>query len=336
MKIFFFSTVFAPSVGGIERQTETLCTQFTELGHEVRLATLTPGDGAFPFEVIRRPGLRQFLDLLRWCDVHVQANVSLKYAWPATFWRHKMIYRHGNAYQADDGSVSLNDRIKRVIARSVSGITNSEYSIRKIGCNNLIGNSYDDAVFTASKPWDQRAHDIAFLGRLVSQKGCDTLLQALVRLGARGLRPLVSIIGDGADRAQLAAFVEGAGLAGQVRFAGVLTGDRLAATLNDHRFLAVPSRCEEGFGIVALEGLACGCVPIVSRRGGLVDAIGPHGFTFENGDDRALAEVLEATLSRPDAAVAKLANVQDHLAARTARRVAEQYLDVFTTLAAKP
>ncbi len=336
MKIFFFSTVFAPSVGGIERQTETLCTQFTELGHEVRLATLTPGDGAFPFEVIRRPGLRQFLDLLRWCDVHVQANVSLKYAAARVAAPRKTIYQHNNVYQHDDGMLTVPDRLKQLVSRTSRGVSVSTYVARKTGCPTVIMNAYDDAVFTASKPWDQRAHDIAFLGRLVSQKGCDTLLQALVRLGARGLRPLVSIIGDGADRAQLAAFVEGAGLAGQVRFAGVLTGDRLAATLNDHRFLAVPSRCEEGFGIVALEGLACGCVPIVSRRGGLVDAIGPHGFTFENGDDRALAEVLEATLSRPDAAVAKLANVQDHLAARTARRVAEQYLDVFTTLAAKP
>ena len=36
-------------------------------------------------------------------------------------------------------------------------------------------------------------------------------------------------------------------------------------------------------------GLACGRVPIVSRRGGLVEAIAPYGFTFENGDAADLA-----------------------------------------------
>jgi hypothetical protein len=79
MKIFFFSTVFSPSVGGIERMTETLCGEFVDMGHEVRLATLTPGNGNFPYPVIRKPGVWEFLRLLQWCDIHIQANVSLKY-----------------------------------------------------------------------------------------------------------------------------------------------------------------------------------------------------------------------------------------------------------------
>ena len=60
MKIFFYSTVFAPSIGGIETLTETLCRQFVALGHDVTLATETYGESEMPFDVIRRPGSRSF------------------------------------------------------------------------------------------------------------------------------------------------------------------------------------------------------------------------------------------------------------------------------------
>ncbi len=42
-------------------------------------------------------------------------------------------------------------------------------------------------------------------------------------------------------------------------------------------------------GIVALEGIACGCVVIGSQGGGLKDAIGNCGLTYPNGDVAALA-----------------------------------------------
>ena len=41
--------------------------------------------------------------------------------------------------------------------------------------------------------------------------------------------------------------------------------------------LVVPTAVPEGFGIVALEGIACGCVVIGTETGGLKDAIGPCG-----------------------------------------------------------
>ena len=56
MKIFFFSTVFSPSVGGVENVVETLCREFVRAGHQVRLATLTPepSNADFPFEEMLR------------------------------------------------------------------------------------------------------------------------------------------------------------------------------------------------------------------------------------------------------------------------------------------
>lgn len=329
MRIFFFTTVFAPSVGGVERMTEMLCGEFTALGHEVLLATLTPGESNFPYPVIRRPRLLDFLRLLRWCDIHVQANVSLKYAWAGILAPRRLVYQHHCAYRRDDGTLSVLGRAKVTLATLSHGISNSEYTADRIGCDEAILNSYEDAVFRVSRPWFERASDFVFLGRLVSQKGCDTLIRALARLRGQGLTPSLTIIGDGPDRPMLDALSKREGLVGQVRFAGVLKGHSLAEVLNQHRVIIVPSRCEEPFGIVALEGLACGCVPVVSARGGLVDAISGHGFTFPNGDDAALADTLAGILADPAAAHARLAGADAHLSRCTSQAVAMRYLDVF-------
>lgn len=329
MKIFFFSTVFAPSVGGIERMTETLCNEFVSMGHDVQLATLTPGNGSYSYPVIRQPGIGKFLQLLQWCDVHIQANVSLKYAWTALIAPNKLIYNHHNAYVRDDGNRGYLDKLKAVIARQTWGIANSHYTAKRTGAHHVVLNAYDDSIFCNLTPWEQRDRDLVFLGRLVSQKGCDTLLQALGQLHSQGISPNLTIIGDGPDRSMLQKRSHGLGLDNQVHFTGMLQGKPLAESLNRHRIMVVPSQYEEPFGIVALEGLACGCIPVVSERGGLVDAISGHGFTFPNGDASALAKVLLKILQAPDTAHTRLDNVETHLTHCSAHSVAKHYLDIF-------
>lgn len=329
MKILFFTTVFAPSVGGIEKLSDVLCREFVALGHEVRLLTMTPGNGTFPFSVIRKPSLGEFWRQLGWCDVHIQANVALKHAWPRLFFSDKCLFQHNNAYQRDDGSRRILDRLKAGLARHTLGIANSHYTAQRTGARHIVLNGYDDATFRNEKPWAERSTDLVFLGRLVSQKGCDTLLHALSHLQQEGLCPRLTVVGDGPERNALELLASHLSLANQVRFIGTAQGSKLAHILNEHRMIVVPSRYEEPFGIVALEGMACGCFPIVSERGGLVDAIAGHGFTFANGDDVALARVLSHALSDPQGSQARMKGMNSHLARCTARSVAKQYLNVF-------
>lgn len=333
MNIFVFTTAFAPSVGGIERVAAMLCREFVAQGHQVVLATTTPrgehDDDALPYPVLRRPGLAAMMRALRACDVHLQANVALKYAWPRLAAPDRFVYQHNNVYQRDDGTLAPADRLKRAVARATPGIANSRYTARKLGSAYAIANPYDHGTFRAHAPWNERPGDLVFLGRLVSQKGADVLVRALGRLRGDGRAPSLTIIGDGPDRGELERLAGETGTHGQIRFTGALAGEALVRELNAHRIFVAPSSYEEPFGIVALEALACGCVPIVSERGGLVDAIGPHGVTFPNGDDAALAARLAEVLDRPAAAHARLDGVETHLAAHRADRVAARYVEVF-------
>lgn len=148
------------------------------------------------------------------------------------------------------------------------------------------------------------------------------------------MEPCCTIVGDGPERENLDKLAHKLGIVGQVRFTGPLQGARLVAELNRHRIMAVPSSYAEPFGIVALEGLACGCVPVASVRGGLVDAIGPHGLTFENGNSADLAARLATLLTDDGLQERLLADRERHLGQHTARAVAERYIAQFETLIA--
>ena len=177
-----------------------------------------------------------------------------------------------------------------------------------------------------------RDRELIFVGRLVSDKGVDTLLSAMGVLKQRGVRAKLNIVGAGPEFGTLRVLVEQLGLVDQVSFAGVIEGHKLAALLNQHRIMVVPSRWAEPFGIVALEGIACGCLVIGSEKGGLKDAIGPCGITVPNGDVSALAQALETALLDTTTYKRYTDMAPEHLARHHSNAVAMQYLKIFEGL----
>ncbi len=92
--------------------------------------------------------------------------------------------------------------------------------------------------------------------------------------------------------------------------------------------LVVPSVWEEPFGIVVLEGLACGCVPLVTRSGGLPDAVGDCGVVVARDDPAALADGIQALLADTGLQDDFRARAPAHLARHSPDRVARDYLRV--------
>lgn len=298
MKILFSSYSFCPNVGGIESVSAILAEKFAEAGHEVELMTETPGKEITDvnYRITRRPSLWKLLRRVSWCDVLFQNNISLRSLIPALLMRKRVIVVHQTWLRGVTGDISWNNRIKRALLPRITNVAISQ-AIRdhiKVPVR-VIGNPYDDRIFRLL-PAAVRDKTFVFLGRLVSDKGADLLLRAMKILHDDGLQPDLTIIGSGPEEQILRQQARKLGLDRQVTLAGQKSGHELAELLNRHRILVVPSRWPEPFGIVALEGIACGCVVVGSRDGGLKEAIGPCGLTFENGNERALSECLKKIL----------------------------------------
>lgn len=330
MRILIYSPAFLPLLGGLEINTATLATELVKLGQEVVVVTRTPAGGAdgLPYEVVRRPRPLELLRRVRWCDVLLQQNVSLRGLWPLALVRRPWAVSHHSWYCRSDGRIAWQDRLKRFLLRraavsiAVSRAVADDLSTPSV----VIGNPYRDALFRRL-PGVERERELAFLGRLVSDKGVDLLLDALDLLARRGIEPRLTVIGEGPEAPRLHEQAERLGIASRVELVGSKTGDELVELLNRHRILVVPSRYHEPFGIVALEGIACGCVVVGSRGGGLAEAVGACGFTFPNGDVAGLAELLARLLADPTMGQDRLAGAEAHLARHRAPAVAAAYLE---------
>jgi glycogen(starch) synthase len=340
MKILIATHAFYPHIGGLETVARVLAEQFTARGHAVCIITQTPGntpsdDKMFPFQIVRSPGIVEMLRLVHWCDVFFQNNISLRTLWPLLAVRRPWVVSHQTWLTRVDGQTGLQDRFKLFLIQFASGapIAISQavakpLSVRAI----LIGNPYRSDLFRVL-PDAPRDRDIVFLARLVSDKGGDLTLEALAILKDKHrLTPSLTIVGDGPEGGNLRAMAARLGVEKQVTFAGMLTEETLVRMLNRHRIMVVPSRLAEPFGVVALEGIACGCVLAGSESGGLADAIGPCGLTFPNHDAPAFAEAVRRLLE-DEALCQKLrAEAPAHLEKHSAERIADRYLEVFASV----
>lgn len=174
----------------------------------------------------------------------------------------------------------------------------------------------------------ERSPSIVFVGRLVADKGVSDLLSALSLL-PEGRSIPVSIIGDGPEAEALKGQTLHLGLE-NVSFLGAIhEPHRLMSIMAQHSVMAIPSKWNEPFGIVGLEALRAGCVPVISSEGGLSEAVGDFGIPFSNGSIEQLCTSLEAALSVPPPDPAAIAL---HLEQFTPEREANAYLNIMAAL----
>ncbi|MEO8558949.1 MAG: glycosyltransferase family 4 protein [Rhodospirillales bacterium] len=328
MRFLIVSYAFVPSLGGQETASLALAEELARRGHAVDVVTHTPEggtpDGSKPdlaFAVHHRPSPLKLLALHRMADAVIHNGLSMRFFWPLLLvWRRWLVI-----YLLPGPPALLHRLALRLFARVVAV---SDYVARQLPLKSrAIPNSYRTQLFGHTNTGPRR-YELAFLGRLVSDKGPMLLLQALVKLQAKGLRPSAVVIGSGQEEAALRSFAAEHDL--PVEFVGAKRDGAVAELLNQARVLVVPSIWQEPFGIVALEGIACGCVVIGSSGGGLPEAIGPCGITFPNGDADALADAISRLLGDP----ALLQSLRDaapvHLARHTPQAVVDAYLQVMS------
>lgn len=101
--------------------------------------------------------------------------------------------------------------------------------------------------------------DILFVGRLIKEKNVDFIIRSVDR------NIKVGIIGDGPERENLINLVKKLNLR-NIKFFGFLDEDEeVYSYMKSSKILVLPS-IREGFGIVILEALACGCKVIATNH----------------------------------------------------------------------
>ncbi|MDQ6755972.1 MAG: glycosyltransferase family 4 protein [Bacteroidota bacterium] len=336
-KILILTHNFYPFLGGIETVSEILANFFHYQGHLVHVLTWEKdkGEKDFPFKVIRNPSIKNLLNEHYWADIIVENNPCLRLSWPAILFRRKHCVIIQTWITRTNEKVGFIDNLKRKWLRKANSVIACSEAIQK-GCwpsATVIRNPYSETVF--KKMTDVvPTKDFVFVGRLVSDKGADLAVKALYELQEKtNTQFRLTVIGDGPEKESLRNLVMELQLEDSVHFTGKLEAKEIAKFLNQHKYLLVPSVWKEPFGIVALEGLACGCLPIVSDGGGLPEAIGPAGLTFKRNNLNSLVATIEHILTHPEEEEMMREAATEHLKNYTEKIVTRKYLQVIEGIA---
>jgi glycosyltransferase involved in cell wall biosynthesis len=136
---------------------------------------------------------------------------------------------------------------------------------------------------------------VAFLGRLVMEKGLDVFADALEALAERKVKHRVLVIGDGPARSWFEQRLP------QGVFIGQQVGDDLARSVASSDVFLNPS-VTETFGNVTLESMACGLPVVAAVATGATSLVrdGATGILVEPSDVEAFADALEQYAHDPE------------------------------------
>lgn len=141
---------------------------------------------------------------------------------------------------------------------------------------------------------------INYTGRLGADKAPDLLLRAAIKLAEKGQSFSLQFLGFtlkdsdpspyANDMRQLVSRLANSGI--KLRIPGHIDRWHIANELRQAHIHVMPSRWDEPFGLVTLEGMACGLATVASRTGGTPEVVGGAALTFERDDEVALTEHL--------------------------------------------
>jgi glycosyltransferase involved in cell wall biosynthesis len=191
----------------------------------------------------------------------------------------------------------------------------------------------DPEIF-APQDREQRADGdfvVGYAGRLVPEKGCDLLLEAVA--GLNGAWRL-AMLGAGPERERLEALARRLEVTGRVSFGDWLPAVQLPAFYRALDALVLPSRSRhnwvEQFGRVLIEAMACGVPVVGSDCGEIPHVIGDAGLTFPEGDATALRQRLAELMRNSNLRIDLARRGRERVLARfTQAHIAAQTVEVY-------
>lgn len=144
-------------------------------------------------------------------------------------------------------------------------------------------------------------HELLFVGRLVAQKGVRYLIQALPEILKKHPQAVLSIVGDGPERANLQGLAAASKVGEHVRFLGAVENSALKE-LYGGAAMFVSSSLSEGFGLTCVEALGCACPVVATDLPAIRDIVidGVTGLICKQKDSGDLAAKICFLLEHPE------------------------------------
>lgn len=131
-----------------------------------------------------------------------------------------------------------------------------------------------------------RPKDLLFVGRIDNRQKAVFLIPEIIQyLIERDIRTGITVVGDGPDFEGLKQIVEDRSLSEFIHFTGSVEAEKVSEYYFTHKILLLPSNFE-GHPLTLMEGMAHGCVPVVSLLPQCTDICveqGKNGYLVEVG-----------------------------------------------------
>ena len=166
-----------------------------------------------------------------------------------------------------------------------------------------MGAGIADSLLTAIKTYDPKAPEaedkyFLYVGGLDWRKNVKLIFGARELLAERGLNAKVLVVGDNDDDAIARTKAELSSRANNHRDVVFLNhvSDAQLVNLYKNALALIQPSFMEGFGLTALEAMACGTPAIVARAGALPEVVGECGLLFDPSSPEELSRLMHRVI----------------------------------------
>ncbi len=216
------------------------------------------------------------------------------------------------------------------------GAREDKITVHMLGVDALFQPAPAEAIQACLARWSLPAQYLLFVGTFEPRKNIPTLLRAYshLRRDLPDAPPLVLAGRRGWLQEDIQRTVETFALGDWVIWVEDPPRDDLPALYSGAAALALPSHYE-GFGLTALEAMACGTPPVVSDRSSLPEVVGDAGLLVNPDDADGIADALRRLLTDSDLRNALRDAGLARAAMFTWRRTAEIVREVYARVMAE-
>jgi rhamnosyl/mannosyltransferase len=301
LNVLLITSEAPPIVSGISRCVDRLATGLRDRGHRVdvvssvQIPRLTLGEWRFSALLAWWPVLSRRMSAYDVVNLHgpvpTMSDIFLGLTRLFPSGKAPIVYTHHSALEIKGAErlCAIYNRLHRSLVRAATiEITSSPHyaDLEAVtgGPPVRIAPWGVDIRPEPLRPRQRRPLRILFVGQMRSYKGIEWLLPAVA--GESDME--LTLIGGGPNLNQYRELATELG-GGNVNFLGRVPDDELHAEYDSSDVVVLPSVTRaEAFGLVVLEGMAAGCVPVVSDLPGVRDLVSGVGLVVPPRDGGAL------------------------------------------------